>query len=116
MAGFIPDSLSQDWCTPTWILDAVRAAFGVSQIDLDPCSNDTSLVNARVEYKVPQNDGLQDPWDFQTIFVNPPFGTSKMHRKDPLVLLRAEARTQRDQRLEQADEGAARRVRRHRHR
>jgi hypothetical protein len=50
------------------------------QIDLDPCSNDTSIVGARVEYKVPQNDGLQDSWDFPSIFVNPPFGTSRMHK------------------------------------
>jgi hypothetical protein len=84
MAGFIPDSKSQDWCTPTWILDDVRAAFGVTQIDLDPCSNDTSLVNAKTEYKVPANDGLNDSWDFPTIFVNPPFGTSRM-RKDRLA-------------------------------
>lgn len=81
MSGFVPDVQSQDWCTPTWILDAVRAAFGVLQIDLDPCSNDTSLVGARVEYKVPANNGLEDSWDFPTVFVNPPFGTSRMHRE-----------------------------------
>jgi hypothetical protein len=81
MAGFIPDSLSQDWCTPDWIIDAVRAAFNTLQIDLDPCSNTTSLVKARVEYMLPKNDGLKDSWEYPTIFVNPPYGTSRMHRE-----------------------------------
>jgi len=81
MAGYTPDVVSQDWCTPEWILVAVREAFGVQQIDLDPCSNDTSLVNARVEYGVPTNNGLEDSWDFPSAFVNPPYGTSRMHRE-----------------------------------
>lgn len=79
MAGFVPDSKSQSWNTPAWILEAARQAFGVPQIDLDPCSNETSIVGARVSFCLPENDGLQNFWDYDTIFVNPPFGTSRMH-------------------------------------
>lgn len=69
-------SETKDWCTPPNILDSVRRVFG-SQIDLDPCSNPHSLVNARVAYLPPTHDGLTESWDFQTIFVNPPYGTDK---------------------------------------
>jgi DNA N-6-adenine-methyltransferase Dam len=80
MAGFVPDSKSQSWNTPAWILAAARDAFGVSQIALDPCSNASSIVGAAREYRLPKNDGLVDSWDEPTIWVNPPFGTTRMHR------------------------------------
>lgn len=67
-------SLTKDWSTPPEILASVRETFG-SQIGLDPCSNEHSLVDARVEYRLPEHDGLRDPWDERTIFVNPPYGS-----------------------------------------
>ena len=69
-------SQSQEWCTPKKYVDAVRTFFGGS-IELDPCSNGHSIVKAKVEYKLPKKDGLKNSWDFQTIYVNPPYGRAK---------------------------------------
>ncbi len=65
----------KDWCTPPKYVNAVRNFFG--KIDLDPCSNEHSIVHARVEYTLPQHNGLLDTWDFKTIYVNPPYGISR---------------------------------------
>lgn len=86
MAGFIPDSASQSWLTPPWLLDSVREAFGVPQIGLDPCSNTKSLVRAAREFRLPETDGLREAWDEKTIFVNPPYGTTRMHRESLAIL------------------------------
>jgi hypothetical protein len=48
--------------------------FG-GQIDLDPCSNAHSLVGAKVNYLLPDHDGLLESWDCKTIYVNPPYGS-----------------------------------------
>ena len=65
---------SQDWGTPPFYVDAVRRMLG--RIDLDPCSNRHSVVNAAVEYMPPSKDGLAESWDYESIYVNPPYGTS----------------------------------------
>lgn len=62
-----------DWGTPPIYVKAVRGVLG--RIDLDPCSNAHSIVNARVEYCLPAHDGLRESWDYKTIYVNPPYGT-----------------------------------------
>ena len=62
---------SQDWGTPRFYVDAVRDVLG--RIELDPCSNRHSLVDAAVEY-MPPRDGLGETWDYSTIYVNPPYG------------------------------------------
>ena len=72
-AGRTIISQSQDWGTPDKYIDAVKRALG-GKIDLDPCSNVHSRVGAGVEYRLPHNDGLKESWDFQRIFVNPPYG------------------------------------------
>lgn len=74
-AGRRINSDKKDWCTPPKYVDAVREFFG--EIELDPCSNTSSVVNARKEYVFPKNDGLRDTWDFKTIYVNPPYGINK---------------------------------------
>lgn len=82
MGGHIQDSGRTDWNTPKHIIETCREFFntvGFLGIALDPCSNDTSLVNAITSYKLPLNDGLIDSWDFPTIFVNPPYGRSLVH-------------------------------------
>jgi hypothetical protein len=56
-------------------VEAVRQVFG--EIELDPCSNNYSIVGAITEYRLPAKDGLKETWGFKTIFVNPPYG------KDP---------------------------------
>jgi hypothetical protein len=46
-------------------------------IDLDPCSNQHSIVKAIVEYLLPEQDGLRLDWNFRRIFVNPPYGADR---------------------------------------
>jgi hypothetical protein len=75
-AGRKINTLSQEWGTPEKYVDAVRQFFG-GQIDLDPCSNDYSIVHAKTEYKLPKHDGLRENWNFPTIYVNPPYGLDK---------------------------------------
>ena len=77
-AGRSINSKSQDWCTPQKYVNAVKLVFG-GEIALDPCSSPHSLVNAKVEYMLPQHDGLKESWDYPTIYVNPPYGIEKKH-------------------------------------
>ena len=70
-AGRHVRSCSQDWGTPQFYVDAVREVLG--KIELDPCSNKYSIVDAKVEYMPPKN-GLDESWDYTTIYVNPPYG------------------------------------------
>lgn len=70
------EALSQHWCTPPKYVDAVKEFFGGS-IALDPCSNRHSIVNAQVEYSLPETDGLAASWDYPTVFVNPPYGRDR---------------------------------------
>ncbi|MFN0067167.1 MAG: DNA N-6-adenine-methyltransferase, partial [Limisphaerales bacterium] len=46
-------------------------------IDLDPCSNENSIVSADTEYQLPEHDGLRESWDFPKIYVNPPYGSDR---------------------------------------
>lgn len=73
-AGRSVNSLSQNWGTPRKYVDAVKEVFG-GEIELDPCSNDFSIVAAKIEYRLPHNDGLVESWNYETIFVNPPYGS-----------------------------------------
>lgn len=74
-AGRTIISQSQSWCTPKIYVDAIREFFG-GVIDLDPCSNEYSIVEASVEYKPPM-DAFQLSWDYPRIFVNPPYGSDR---------------------------------------
>ena len=75
-AGRAVTSQSVDWCTPPKYVEAVRRVFdGV--IELDPCSNEWSLVGANVEWAPPTNDGLAEYWEFRTVYVNPPYGADR---------------------------------------
>lgn len=69
-------SSNQSWGTPPLYVAAVRRVFG-GTIDLDPCSNEFSVVGASMEYKLPEGDGLRLPWDAPHIFVNPPYGADR---------------------------------------
>ena len=64
------------WCTPEYILCVIQEFFK-GQVDLDPCSNEYSLVKASTEYKLPEKDGLNEIWNFSKIYVNPPYGRDK---------------------------------------
>ena len=69
-------SISQTWCTPPKYVHAVREVFG-GAIALDPCSNRHSVVHAEIEYRLPDEDGLHNTWDFRTVYVNPPYGADR---------------------------------------
>lgn len=75
-AGRNINTLSQSWGTPRKYIEAVRKVFG-GIIHLDPCSNEYSIVNAQIEYILPEHDGLKDSWNYPTIYVNPPYGMDK---------------------------------------
>lgn len=78
MAGHIATAGSASWCTPPEILDVVREAFG-GEIGLDPCSNPEATVGALIDYTLPF-DGLAADWDAKSVFVNPPYGVTYLHK------------------------------------
>jgi hypothetical protein len=78
-AGRTVISENKNWGTPRNYVDAVRRVFG-GRIGLDPCSSEYSVVNADVEYRLPEHDGLRESWDFRTIYVNPPYGADRERR------------------------------------
>lgn len=75
-AGRNINTLSQSWGTPLKYVKAVKEVFN-GHIDLDPCSNEYSIVDAMVEYSLPTQDGLKESWNYPTIYVNPPYGIDK---------------------------------------
>lgn len=75
-AGRRINTTSQSWCTPKKYVDSIRDFFG-GAIALDPCSNEYSIVKAQVEYCLPDMDGLDESWDYKTIYVNPPYGIDR---------------------------------------
>jgi len=75
-AGRRVNTLSQSWCTPPKYVNAIKR-FWNGEIDLDPCSNEFSIVHAKTEYTLPDNDGLKQDWNFKRIYVNPPYGADR---------------------------------------
>jgi hypothetical protein len=66
-------STSEHWCTPAVVLDLVRK-FNGGQIGLDPCSNEGSIVDARIAWT---SGGLEEEWDGHgLVYCNPPYGRS----------------------------------------
>jgi hypothetical protein len=76
-AGRSVNSLSQHWCTPKKYVDAVREMFN-DNIELDPCSNKSSIVKANIDCTLPKDDGLMHEWNYKTIYVNPPYGADRV--------------------------------------
>ena len=63
-------SKSKEWATPQHFFDKLNARFG--PFTLDPCANSSN-------YKVPKHytqkeNGLEQDWGGETVFVNPPYG------------------------------------------
>ena len=75
-AGRSVHSQSHHWCTPPQYVAAVKRVFG-GEIELDPCSNPESVVNAKCEFMLPEIDGLAQEWNFPSIYVNPPYGADR---------------------------------------
>lgn len=78
-AGRTVNAKNQSWGTPQKYVSAVKQFFGGS-ISLDPCSNEYSIVNAETDFKLPEKDGLNEEWNFPTIYVNPPYGADRERR------------------------------------
>lgn len=75
-AGRKVNTLSQSWCTPPKYINAIKS-FWDGEIELDPCSNEYSMVGAKIEFKLPETDGLMSEWNYRTIYVNPPYGADR---------------------------------------
>lgn len=70
------------WCTPQWLVDGLEEALAHAgyTIGLDPCSNERSVVPARVGLTLERGeDGLSNERpevrDGEVVFVNPPFSS-----------------------------------------
>lgn len=74
-AGRKNNAEKKDWNTPPKYITPIKHFFG-GRIDLDPCSNNWSNVNANVNFIYPEHNGLKDQWFGNTVFVNPPYGRS----------------------------------------
>lgn len=74
-AGRINTSKNFHWCTPQWLAKRISAFLG--GIDLDPCGHPKSVVGARRQFLLPTADGLVEPWNARTIYVNPPYGADR---------------------------------------
>lgn len=70
------NQLSVEWCTPPVYVERVHLFFK-GKLELDPCSNLYSLIQAKIKYMLPANDGLLLSWNFKSIFCNPPYGRNK---------------------------------------
>jgi hypothetical protein len=70
-AGRRVNTKSKDWCTPPKYVAPITAFFG-GVIELDPCSNSESIVNAKIELC---KGGLEYDWSTaKSVYVNPPYG------------------------------------------
>lgn len=69
-AGRNAISDKKDWNTPPKYIKLINKMF---EVELDPCSNNTSMLNSTVKYILPV-DGLKESWNYKTIYVNPPYG------------------------------------------
>ncbi|MDR2448008.1 MAG: phage N-6-adenine-methyltransferase [Treponema sp.] len=98
-AGRKVNSLSQHWRTPRKYVNAVKKMFD-DTIELYPCSNKFSIVNARVEYTLPENDGLLREWSFRTIYANPPYGADRIRGTTIKNWLRKRAESHKKRNLE----------------
>ncbi|XTZ17077.1 DNA N-6-adenine-methyltransferase [Micromonospora echinospora] len=78
---------AQTAITPNYILDPVRAMLG-GTIYLDPCTTPDNPVEA-LHFYTPPTDGAAQPWDADTIWVNPPYG----HARDRWISRCIEAAT-----------------------
>ena len=62
-------SKSNEWETPSEIFEALKSEFGFT---LDPCCTEDNAKCAKF-FTVKEN-GLQQDWSKETVFMNPPYG------------------------------------------
>lgn len=66
---------NQTQLTPPYALEPIRAALG-GTIALDPCTEPDNPTGAD-RFFTPPTDGAAEPWDAESIFVNPPYSRAK---------------------------------------
>ena len=65
------------WNTPQHVLDDVYRFF--PKLELDPCCNDKSAPNVKAQrFFDESDDGLSQPWNADTVFMNHPYSESKL--------------------------------------
>ena len=62
-------SATDEWATPQFLFDALNAEFRFS---LDPCATPENAKCSR--FYTRKEDGLQQDWSEETVFMNPPYG------------------------------------------
>lgn len=71
----LASSETQDWHTPSWVIEMVREVLG--EIELDPASSVQANEAVKAKRFFDQaTDGLRYCWHAETVFLNPPFGKS----------------------------------------
>jgi hypothetical protein len=67
------------WCTPQIILTTLTEFAG--RVELDPCSNPNSIINANREWYGPPHGtcGLFTPWRTPFGYFNPPYSEGNKH-------------------------------------
>lgn len=78
-AGRMVNSQSINWCTPPKYVEAVKKVFS-GAVELDPCSNQWSIVGAKEAFALPERNGLAEEWNYKTIYVNPPYGADRKRK------------------------------------
>lgn len=64
-----------DWETPQWLFDQLDKEF---HFTLDPCcTHETAKCE---KHYTPEEDGLAQSWEGETVFVNPPYSRGKKGR------------------------------------
>ncbi len=67
-----------DWNTSIKYVNAIIEFFG--EIDLDPATNNNSLIPAKTKFILP-TDGLKENWGkYNKIYINPPFGRDSIRK------------------------------------
>lgn len=67
----------KDYNTPPKYVSVINEFFG--EVDLDPCSNGYSMIDAKQKFLLPI-DGLNQEWNYEKVFVNPPYGRDKVRK------------------------------------
>lgn len=94
MAGHIATAGSIHHGTPEQFIERARK-LNNGVIDLDPCSNATSIVRATTEFVLPAHNGLTESWCINAQgrtfgWYNPPFGRYYMHLTQNYALSKKE--------------------------
>jgi phage N-6-adenine-methyltransferase len=64
-------AVSVEWNTPTPLKEDLIQEFG--RFDLDPATTEENPMNAFAYFTI-EEDGLLQPWNAKTVYVNPPYG------------------------------------------